>query len=265
MNKMSLKFALMILSSLGAILSVGDGIEDLIVGDVGDKGKIFDGYTPLKDPDPVVDPEEPEEPEIPEEPEEPKDDLGKINKTFGTEFKTVDELLASDIPSRYKEHPEVSKRVTEKDTELQDLRTQLEEMQGQLDPMAYFANQQEYIRQQLLKKHPEYDPSALAKIVNSDIEKADAISVLKMQLLLKNGDVFESESSAMEYLQDQYGFDPDTPFNELESKIKTKILLDAKQARQEFKTLQQEIQLPSKEAGKAEREQRISFCVGING
>ena len=273
MNKIA-RFILIALKELGAVMFVGDDLETDILADIGEKAKIV-SYTPSPEPDPAPAPPDdddddddegkgkgkgdpaPAEGDPPPAPTEEEKELARINKAFKTEFTSIDELLKSEIPARVEKLPELLRESQEKEKQLKELMARVDELENEIDPLAHFASPEEYVRQQLLKKYPEFDPSVLSKVVRSkDLDKEDPVKILTLQRLMKDGDIYRNEKEVIESIQDDFEYDPDISLDEQETKVRNKILRAAKEARNEFKALQQEVTLPSKEAVVAERKKQ---------
>jgi hypothetical protein len=263
MNKYAKKITLLLLQYLGAFIG-GDTLDDDIVADLTESGKsahIIDYQAkPEPEPDKVVDP--PDDPdELEEEPVEmpkPKPDatdpVAKINEKFGTEFKTMDDFYASDIPDSYKNIPGYKKSIDDRNNHIAAMKQRLDELETEADPLSHFASPEEYTRQQLLKAHPDLDPAVLSRVVLKDLDKMNPVDLLAMKLRLKDGDIYTTEKEAREAVLAEYEIDEDTSLDELDPLKRNKIKKAAKDARIEMDALKAEVKLPSKEAITAQRK-----------
>jgi hypothetical protein len=166
-----------------------------------------------------------------------------LSEFFGEEF--TDEDQAKTHISSLKE--KVSK-VPEYESAIEKHRRRVEELEAGIDPMQFFANENEYKRQLLLKEFPAYSPELLTTITTGDLTKKSAVDLLVIQKRLNDPDVFTSDESARSYIYDEYSFvdrktgdtvvyDEDKLFEEQDERIQQKIKLDSKKAVAEFETI----------------------------
>lgn len=197
----------------------------------------------LDTPAPLI-PEEPVETVVPKKTEEKPEltfDLGSFNKKFSKEFASEDDILGTiEKATKYSELESKLAEITEKYAEMEEI------AKKGTDPMKWFANSDEYIRQQfLLKKGSEFTPDAmnvLTKLTPSSIDKMNAWDALKTSMLI-DGEFEGGEEAAKELLMDKYNVDGDN-WDEFDTKTRNLIKLDAKQAKASLKSVFDGIELP---------------------
>lgn len=193
-----------------------------------------------KDEDKLKDEEKPED-------KIDKDDaLEFLNSSLGTEHTSRDDVLAVGYKERLIELNNLSNSVTELTSNNDKLTKANKELLEKIDPLKFFANEDEYRRQQLLISHPDYDPATLSRVVNSDLEKLSPIEVLRLKIQLQDGDIYKTTQEVDEAIEDEYDVELTDGFDEIESRKKNKILKNAKMARKEFLELKQGVKLPEK-------------------
>jgi len=217
---------------------------------------------------PVV--ETPQTPPTVEEPpkvETPKADefIENLNKKFGTQYKTEDEL---------KNIFGLPKKVTEYETELathkmsiEDYKKKIEELEELRNPLKYFSSPQTYIAEQLRIKYPKSNPVLLQEIATTDVSKMSDLDVL-----VKDKQLFVQDAPREEVIKKvvlkKYGIDPATPVEEWDEVALGEMKLDAAIAREKINTLRGGIEMPvvpSKEQraqeeaeAKAKQEQAVA-------
>jgi len=204
-----------------------------------------------------TEPGTPAEPITPAEPAAPTEPVVTATDTFDR-FKYLTETTGIEIKSDedFKTH---WSSLTEKTTKFDDLQKQYEQAQNELkavDPLKFFANQDKYIENQLLIKHPELDPAVLANVLTADVEKADPLKVLTLQKLLKDPkhEIFENEQQAYNKVCKEVGYDKDLPFDEQEEDVKVAIRAARKEALTEFGKFKSEVEVPKPIDLTAEKE-----------
>jgi hypothetical protein len=154
-----------------------------------------------------------------------------LNKELGTEFKE---------PTEIKNILEKAKTLEVEILSWQDKYKQLEDsvLETQ-DPLSYFANEDEYRRQLLLKSNPDLNASEINKLFGSDIDKLDPVQTLEMQLAIQNPEFTKEEIG--EYLKKKYDYDP-----EVDTKPPADMTLAAKEAKKELNKLKTSVEIPKK-------------------
>lgn len=108
-------------------------------------------------------------------------------------------------------------------------RDEYEAMLTEADPLQYFASEDEYKKQQILKNNPDLNASALGELFNMDIGAANPEDVLAMQLHLENPG-FSFEEVRGEVLK-KYDYDPG------EGKAPFGLVAEANKARKSLKEI----------------------------
>jgi len=112
-------------------------------------------------------------------------DLSSFNKKFSKDFADEDSLVqAIERASKYGELEPKYQELTTRYSEIEEV------AKKGTDPLSWFANEDEYIRQQfLMKKGDKFSPDALnvlTRLTPSSIDKMNAWEVLKTDLLVNN-------------------------------------------------------------------------------
>ena len=169
--------------------------------------------------------------------------LTEMNKTFGTQYKTADEIKPIfELPSKVKEYEEkvkVAEAYPEKEKSYQN---RIKELESSLNPLTHFSSKEAYIAEQLRKAHPDKSQTLLQDVATKDLAKMDALDVLVNQVMLDNPDV--SKEDARAHVYNEYGVDADTPEGEWSAAVKTKIKIKANEARKELNALKASVTLP---------------------
>ena len=114
-----------------------------------------------------------------------------------------------------------------------------------IDLKQYFANENLYKTNEMLKKYPDKDVSIMTQIGSMDLEKADPVDLLVKQARLNDADIYQrmDDSKVKEVLSGDFdGIDLNDP-DSWDDVAKARISKAAKQARIEFKALQ-DVELP---------------------
>ncbi len=209
-------------------------------------------------PQEPAEPNEPvsEQPQDPQKPQESESDevVSFVNEVLGTEFKDRDEVKKSDLKDRLVDlETKKSYQTTKK--QLAELQSQNQELQGKLNPLSHFANKDEYVRQQLLIKHPEYDPAVLTKVIRTDAEKLNPLDAVRLKMQLENGDILSSQQDVDEMIEDTYDIDLSQDFEEYPTLTQNKIKLKAKEANNVFQQLKKSVEVPDNETVNKQRQE----------
>ena len=191
-----------------------------------------------------------------EKPPEPNPNLDWLNGLAGTEFKTEDE-----IKSRFTTplaDPELSGKYETLQTDFTSLQEENKGLKDQINPLNHFVNEKEYVRQQMLKKHPDLDPTILTSIVLSDLNKLSPIDVLKMQKRISYPDIQPTDSQLTELIEEEFGITA-TDFDiEDGSKEAIKVKMAVADAKKGFQALQADIEVPNMENIEKEKNEKIA-------
>lgn len=177
----------------------------------------------------------------------------KYGKHFGREIKEEKELndlfsapsKTTEWENKFKEL-ESSHTLTKK--ELEDLRTEYESQKENLkfiDLKKYFANENLYKTNQLKLKYPDRDESIMADIVNTDLNKINAVDLLVKKAKFDDYDIYgQMDDTAIKEViaSDFNNVDLNDP-ESWDNITKAKIAKAAKQAKNELEVLQK-IELP---------------------
>lgn len=209
--------------------------------------------TPTETKEPVVEPAQ-------------EFDTTFFNKSFGTQFKTVDEIKSLlEAPTKLKE-------LEGKASEFENLQNQFSELsqkyetykkyEQEFDPLSLFPSKEDYAWMQFKKDNPDKDASVAYKIFASDFKKDSDLDVLINYEKFSDPGLEGGEEGIRELLADKYGIDPesiDSP-NEWSTVVKNKIRKDANLARKEFDEIKSSVKYPDKvdvNALEAERKQAV--------
>lgn len=135
-----------------------------------------------------------------EEPKSTNDfSLESFNKAFGREYKDIEEIkgLFSQVEDSSKLRAQLEERdrlISEKDKALQT----------QFDPMSYFADEQQYVINQVLKTNKGLNRDVITKLVNSNLSELKDEDVLKLNELLTTKGKFD-ESVVARVINKKYG------------------------------------------------------------
>lgn len=191
-----------------------------------------------------------EEKKSDEDEDEDEPFIKDFNETLGTGYKNKEEIkgLKDDIKnlSTYKE---ASEKVGDYDAikeENQRLKADNVELKELYDPEKIFVSKTEYNRQQLLRKYPDYDPSVITKIVNSDLSKMTPQQAIVLHVLLKDGDIYRNDTEVYDMFEEEHGINLSEDLESLESVKRNKVLKVAKDAKILFAEFHKE---PEKKEG----------------
>lgn len=153
-------------------------------------------------------------PEIPETP--PQEgasvfDIAAFNQRFGTEFADEDTFKSS--LNRLNDLNELDTLKTEREGfqgKVTELEAKYTEAKDLLNPRQYFANEEEYKRQQILMQHgQELNPAVLNKIVGTDLSEMSDVEVLILGKQVANPNIIGGDAGAREMIYQQLNVDPE--------------------------------------------------------
>jgi hypothetical protein len=195
---------------------------------------------------PVETPEKPVEKPVETPVEENKTtefDFVSYYKNFGIEAATREEA-ETQLKERLDKYNELKDYPTKYETDVNDLKAKYDALKEQVNPLSYFSNEQAYIREQLVKAHPELNPTALIEALG-DTNKLSPIEIVSLGLQLTDGDIFTSKQAAIAQIERNFGIDlSETSFEELPQATQNAIRKEAKSVLQNINTLKGEIKLP---------------------
>lgn len=177
--------------------------------------------------------------------EQPEFNIEHFNKRFGKEFKSEDELKSIfDLPTKVSELETKASELVKLKAEYEALQQKHNEVGKWVDPKKFFANEELYKTNLMLKKYPDKDISVMTKVSTMDVDKADNIDLLIMNELLQNPKIKGGEAGAKELVANELGIDLEdkTTWDQL---AENKIIKAATKIREDFKNLQKvEADLP---------------------
>jgi len=188
-----------------------------------------------KTDDPPKDGDKPKDDKI----EEPHFNIEGLNKALSSEFKSVDEVkerLAqlNEIDALRRGEEDWKVKYKEKDDLLREYS----------NPLSHFKDENEYKRQQLLKKHPELNANLAGSLFSEDVDKMDNLDAIVLRILLENPGIKGGDKAALDYTYDKFGIDPEVNKSEWDSLVNTKIDIEGNQAKSFLKNIRDEIKLP---------------------
>jgi len=179
-----------------------------------------------------------------------------FNKTFKTDFKTEDDF------KKVIELSSKAKTLEDQLKEYETLKADLEAYKTGVNPLDYFASEDDYRIQQFKKENPDKDASVAYKLFASDLGKASDLDVL-IQFELLDGAV-SNEAEARELISAKYDLDLSSDPKEWTALARTQLKRDANKARGEVKSMKEGYKLPDKvdiagrrEAEKADAQKRV--------
>lgn len=122
-----------------------------------------------------------------------------FNKAFGKEYKDIEEIKS--IFSQKDEYQTLKAQLAEKETMIEEKEKAFKE---QYDPMSYFADEQQYIINQVLKNNKGLNRDVITKLVNANIADLKDVDVLKLNELLTTKGKFD-EGVVERVINKKYG------------------------------------------------------------
>jgi hypothetical protein len=195
--------------------------------------------------------EEPKEPEV-QEPEEPKapDPVEQIQKS-GLNLEFLQELTGKTFESEDQVKEALTKPTME--TEYEELKSQHDDLSekydllaDQLDPLKYFS--EEALKIEMYKQeNPKRDASIIQKVFSTeDLSSVDDLEMVKMGIKFKTTKLKSSDQDLEAALAEEFGVEPDTPFNEWSPTAKTRLAIKAGDYRDEFDGIKSSVKLPDR-------------------
>lgn len=172
------------------------------------------------------------------------DFLAHYSTLLGSQFQSKDEAEASikEVFTKYNELKDLPEKYTQAQQEVESYKTKYQQVSEAVDPLKYFSKPESYIREQLLIKYPDYDPSALTKAITStDLTPIEALIVGRK---LNDGDIYKTDADAIADIEETYGIDLSEEFDQLPAAKRNAILKEAKSYKQKFAELKNSVELP---------------------
>ena len=167
-------------------------------------------------------------------------DLSIFDKKFGRKIESEDTLKSLFEKADKYEEVETSKR------DLEQKLTEYQNLAERLDPMSNFLNEDEYVRQQFLKKNKdkfeEDVVKALSTLSPSKVKNLSNEEALKTALMVENGLTGEEAEAYLFKKYDVESFD----FNDMDLGLKAQIKVDVKNAKERLAKLYDGIDIPQK-------------------
>jgi len=186
----------------------------------------------------------------PAEPTPPTDFFSSLNEKLKTDFKSEDDIRTLiEQSSKAKQYEEQLK-------ELETLKADLEFYKNGINPLDYFASEDDFRIQQFKKANPDKDSSLAYKVFTSDLDKLSDLDVLAQYEMLNN-EVEGGEAGAKELVAQQYSLDLDSDPKEWSTLSRNQLKKAANTVRKEIKDMKGSYQLPEKidVSGKRQSEQ----------
>jgi hypothetical protein len=193
-----------------------------------------------------------------------EDNREKVVETNATESKpttdTKQDNPGGDEPSGAFDISAINREVGGNYKDLSELKAEIESLRGSVEerekliseykenvnPLSYFANENEYKIQKVIKENPHVNRVAVNNIINGDVDNMSALEVLKLKTMLSLPPDKSDSKIIEEAIKDQYGLsvsfddmDEDEKSVALRKKEINEINLerDAYNARQELKDI----------------------------
>jgi hypothetical protein len=164
--------------------------------------------------------------------------LEHFNKKFNKEFKSEDELKSLfDLPTKVTDLEAKASQTDKLKADYDALQAKYNEVGKYIDPKKFFANEELYKTNLMLKKYPDKDVTLMTKISTINVDKADDIDLLVLNEMLQNPKLKGGEAGARELVADELGIDLEDKTT-WDQKTENKILKAATKIREDFKNLQ---------------------------
>ena len=215
--------------------------------------------------EPVVDTGTPPTPQIEEPPqaEPPEVDVffEEMNKRFGTQYKTDDEVKSVfGLPKKVTEYETKLKESEGLAKSIEDYKKKITELEESQDPLKFFSSPDTYIAEQLRIKYPKSNPVLLQEIATTDVNKMGDLDVLIKDKQLFVPDA-PKEGIIRSVVLKKYGIDPTVPAEEWDEVSVGEMKLDAAAARDKINNLKGVIEMPvvlTKEQKQASADEAIA-------
>lgn len=176
-------------------------------------------------------------------------DINSFSKKFGRDIKEESEIISLfEKADKLSEYEASNAEMAQKMAEMQSL---LEKV----DPMDNFLNEDEYLRQQFLKRNSDKMTNegikALSALSPSKIGEMKSIDALRVDLVVNEGLTGEEADA---YLMRHYDLD-DLDSEEMDAATRASIKVDVKNAKKRLSDLYQGIDIPTKVDFEAARTQ----------
>ncbi len=133
--------------------------------------------------------------------EEPKNDFNieTFNKAVEGKFESIDQIR--ELISLSKEYPELKAQLDQMNKTVQE---KDEALKQQFNPMSYFANENQFKLNQILKSNEGLNEAVAVRLLNSNLDELTDKEVLKLNELISTKGTFDEKIVEMA-IEDQYG------------------------------------------------------------
>ena len=202
-----------------------------------------------QDDKPVETPPEDKKQDVPtdnnkptEEPVSNEFNIETFNKAFGREFKSKEDI--DNLFAVTEENQSIKAKLEEYQKQLEEKDAKLKE---HFNPLSYFANEQQYKVNKVLKDNPELNEAIVGRVLTSNLDELSDKDVLKLNDMIGTKGIFDERIVEMD-IEDRYGLNvqkEDLDDDELRKyQVKEyRMKKDAEKARMELKKLSN-VELP---------------------
>lgn len=125
--------------------------------------------------------------------------IENFNKAVEGKFESIDQVR--ELISLSKDYPELKAQLEQRDKTIQEKE---EALKQHFDPMSYFANENQFKLNQILKSNEGLNESVAARLLNSNLDELSDKEVLKLNELISTKGTFDEKIVEMA-IEDQYG------------------------------------------------------------
>jgi hypothetical protein len=181
--------------------------------------------------------------------------ISELNKSFGANYSTVDELKSvfdeystlKEKTSKISNFDAISQRVEKLEKEKELL---IEKYREKSDPKSLFANDIEYKRNQLMKINPSVNGEVAKKAFDIDLSTANPLDVIALNMQLTSSKIAGGEVGAKETfllkngIDVEMGSDGSIDLSELSRAQTNLINIEAEEAAKNIAKLRDSVQMP---------------------
>lgn len=221
--------------------------EDVGEEKAGGEEKLSSEETVKKEDEPVSKDKKDEEEAVPPGGEQIKEesktsfDINEINKRFGTEFADEDSLKAA---LNTQETEGLKTKMTDLEKQVAELEAVKEEnamLRENLDPLKYFASDDDFKIAQFKKQFPDKDASVAYQLFTEDLKSVPDQEMLAYEMMLDTPGL--TREDALGVVRAEYGIDDEEGPDRVQS---ARMKINATKARKSVDGLKSEIKLPDK-------------------
>jgi hypothetical protein len=168
--------------------------------------------------------------------------LEEFNKSFETNYRSVDEVKS--IFGANTKTEEIEALRSQNDT-IKAREQKLIEIVKQIqDPQSFFAEEAEFKKNLLLKSNPSVNKDVAGKIFTVDVENANPLDLIVLDMQVSHKRLVGGEAGARETLLAELGIDADFQLEDLTTAQKNQINIRAEKAAQNIVALRDSVQIP---------------------